>query len=67
MVKVLKTSAEGRKCQYQNCTQTLSIYNHEAYCHIHQNQISEEQRLKNPYFPHHHIYKSIDIDIVSGR
>jgi hypothetical protein len=36
MGKKLKTSADNRKCIFPKCTQTLSIYNHEAYCHIHQ-------------------------------
>ena len=67
MVKVLKTSAEGRKCLYPHCTHILSIYNHEAYCHIHRNLMSDEQRLKTPYFPHHHIYKSNDAATLAGR
>ena len=46
MSKSLKTSAEGRKCLYQNCTQTLSIYNHEAYCHQHREQMAEKQKPK---------------------
>jgi hypothetical protein len=35
MGKILKTSPSGRKCLFPNCTQTLSIYNHESYCHVH--------------------------------
>jgi hypothetical protein len=35
MQKMLKTSAEGRKCRFPHCTRILSIYNHEDYCHIH--------------------------------
>jgi hypothetical protein len=58
MVKVLKTSAEGRKCQYHNCTQTLSIYNHETYCHIHRDMISDEQIGKNIYPHHFHTLKN---------
>jgi hypothetical protein len=46
MTKSLRTSAEGRKCMYQNCTQTLSIYNHEAYCHQHREQMAEKQKPK---------------------
>lgn len=35
MGKMLKTSAENRKCLFPGCNHTLSIYNHEDYCHIH--------------------------------
>ncbi|MCJ7778549.1 MAG: hypothetical protein MUP16_09575 [Sedimentisphaerales bacterium] len=51
MGKTLKTSATGRKCTFPNCTHILSIYNHEAYCHIHRDKVSKEQKLKIPY--HH--------------
>jgi|GEM_PF-954572 len=43
MASVLKTSAEGRKCMFPGCTQTLSIYNHEAHCHLHRDQIAAKQ------------------------
>ncbi|MDO8301894.1 MAG: hypothetical protein Q7T18_01500 [Sedimentisphaerales bacterium] len=46
MTKSLKTSAEGRKCMFQNCTHTLSIYNHEAYCHLHRDQMAHQQKPK---------------------
>jgi hypothetical protein len=46
MTKSLKTSAEGRKCMFRDCTQTLSIYNHEAYCHLHREQMAEKQKPK---------------------
>jgi hypothetical protein len=46
MTKSLKTSAEGRKCMYKNCTHTLSIYNHDAYCHLHREQMAEKQKPK---------------------
>lgn len=46
MTKSLKTSAEGRKCIFANCTHTLSIYNHEAYCHLHRDQMAEKQKPK---------------------
>jgi hypothetical protein len=48
MRKPLKTSAEGRKCAFPYCGRTLSIYNHEAYCHTHQDQMSEEQKRRIP-------------------
>jgi len=41
---MLKTSAEGRKCMFPNCTRILSIYNHEAYCHRHLDQMIKEQK-----------------------
>ena len=40
MGKILKTSPAGRKCQFVNCNQILSIYNHEGYCHIHRDLMS---------------------------
>jgi hypothetical protein len=35
MGKMLKTSAINRRCIFPHCTNILSIYNHEDYCHIH--------------------------------
>jgi len=49
MAKALKTSAEGRKCAYPNCNRLLSIYNHDAYCHVHRDQASQKQMRKGPY------------------
>ena len=50
MTKVLKTSAEGRKCTFPNCNRLLSIYNHESYCHIHREQEAKAAKLQNiPY------------------
>ncbi|MFB0524817.1 MAG: hypothetical protein ACETVZ_04710 [Phycisphaerae bacterium] len=51
MKKPLKTSPEGRKCMFPNCKHILSIYNHEAYCHIHRDKMSQAQKPKIPY--HH--------------
>jgi len=39
MVKEMKTSPVGRKCQFMNCTRTLSIYNHNTFCHFHKGQV----------------------------
>jgi len=44
MGKMLKTSAEGRKCMFPHCNRILSIYNHEAYCHRHLDQMIKEQK-----------------------
>jgi hypothetical protein len=52
MGKMLKTSADNRKCTFPHCTHTLSIYNHEAYCHIHQVQVPKEQKPKVLTLPH---------------
>jgi hypothetical protein len=46
MRKPLKTSAEDRKCMFPNCERILSIYNHEAYCHVHRDKMTQEQKLK---------------------
>jgi len=51
MGKALKTSDKGRKCRFLGCNRALSIYNHKDYCHVHLNQISNEQRQE---VPHHH-------------
>jgi hypothetical protein len=48
MSKMLKTSADNRKCMYPNCRQTLSIYNHDNYCHVHRNEMPEEHREYKP-------------------
>jgi len=50
MAKKLKTSANGRKCKFPHCEHLLSIYNHEAYCHIHR-KLAQEQMRNIPY--HH--------------
>ncbi|HTZ11228.1 MAG TPA: hypothetical protein VMD04_02465 [Candidatus Margulisiibacteriota bacterium] len=34
-MKKVKTSPKGRRCKFPHCHHTLSIYNHEAYCHVH--------------------------------
>ena len=52
MAKTLKTSANGRKCAFGQCKRLLSIYNHDAYCRIHQDQVAQEQMSKVPY---HHV------------
>jgi hypothetical protein len=35
MGKKIPTEAEGRKCQYKDCTTRLSIYNYGKYCFAH--------------------------------
>ncbi len=52
MPKTLKTSPEGRKCTFPHCKRLLSIYNHEAYCHVHRDQMSRERILVK--MPYHH-------------
>ena len=48
--KMLKTSAEGRRCQFPHCQQRLSIYNHEAYCRVHLQQMSEKKEIKHRHY-----------------
>jgi len=48
MKKPLKTSVKGRKCMYPECKCILSIYNNEAYCHIHIGQVPKEEKPKIP-------------------
>jgi len=51
MKKKLKTSANDRKCAFLGCKSILSIYNHEAYCHLHRDQMSDKQMHTSAY--HH--------------
>ena len=51
MGKILKTSLEGRICKFLKCSRTLSVYNHQAYCHIHRDTVSQKTLTKIPY--HH--------------
>ncbi|MGB2862235.1 MAG: hypothetical protein WBC05_02825 [Sedimentisphaerales bacterium] len=51
MAKTLKTSANDRKCAFPHCKRLLSIYNHEAYCRVHRDQVAQERLPKTPY--HH--------------
>jgi hypothetical protein len=46
MSKLLKTSAEGRKCLFPQCKCTLSIYNHDGYCHVHREQSPQDPKAK---------------------
>ena len=46
MTKILKTSAEGRRCKFPNCQHLLSIYNHQAYCRVHLEQVPLEEKQK---------------------
>jgi hypothetical protein len=46
MAKMLKTSAMDRKCKFHNCTNILSIYNHEDYCHVHRNMMPQAQKTR---------------------
>jgi hypothetical protein len=52
MAKMLKTSAENRKCTFPNCEHTLSIYNHEPYCYIHRDQMPKDQKYKTMNHAH---------------
>ncbi|MBL7145835.1 MAG: hypothetical protein ISS76_16480 [Phycisphaerae bacterium] len=52
MAKKLKTSPVGRKCNFPKCRHLLSIYNHEAYCHVHRDQMAGKRTLTT--IPYHH-------------
>jgi hypothetical protein len=47
MSKMLKTSADNRKCIFPNCTHILSIYNHDTYCHTHKGESNPQQSIDN--------------------
>ncbi len=44
MTKAMKTSPENRKCTYPDCSRTLSIYNHDTYCHIHRDLVRQDPK-----------------------
>jgi hypothetical protein len=45
-MKKVKTSSKGRKCRFRHCKQILSVYNHEAYCHVHLACAERENRSR---------------------
>ncbi|MFH1458083.1 MAG: hypothetical protein ABIG31_02815 [Candidatus Omnitrophota bacterium] len=45
-MKKVRTSYKGRKCKFRGCKHILSIYNHEAYCHVHLGQMAQEHKPK---------------------
>ena len=47
----MKTSAEGRKCEFADCNRILSIYNHERYCHFHLYLMSQEEKIYRSLHP----------------
>jgi len=53
MTKELKTSAAGRRCDFPDCDRLLSIYNHQTYCRVHQEQASSKEKNK----PYRHVCK----------
>jgi hypothetical protein len=46
MTKMLKTSPVNRKCAFPNCQHTLSIYNHQEFCHIHLDKMPQDKKHK---------------------
>jgi len=48
MTKKLKTSAEGRRCEFPNCDRLLSIYNHQSLCRIHL-EVAQAAEKQKPY------------------
>jgi len=46
MKKPLKTSLDGRKCEFPGCKCILSIYNHEAFCHVHRDKVLQGAKPK---------------------
>ncbi|MEW6009018.1 MAG: hypothetical protein AB1629_05230 [Candidatus Omnitrophota bacterium] len=45
-MKKISTSHKGRICKFPHCKHILSIYNHEAYCHIHLNLVDKAYKQK---------------------
>lgn len=44
----IATSHRGRKCKTPGCRRALSIYNHEAHCHVHLQEISKLEVYRIP-------------------
>ncbi|MBU1261165.1 MAG: hypothetical protein KJ757_07255 [Planctomycetes bacterium] len=44
MTKMLKTSPVNRKCAFPGCEHTLSIYNHQEFCHIHLDKMPQDKK-----------------------
>jgi hypothetical protein len=51
MKKMPKPSEEFRKCMFADCNRTLSIYNHERYCHLHLYMMSAEEKILSSLHP----------------
>lgn len=51
MTKLLKTFAEGRRCQHPGCNRLLSIYNQGPYCRVHQEEQAEARYQKHYLHP----------------
>ncbi len=49
-MKKIKTSYKGRICRQSGCKNILSIYNHGRYCHLHQDKLVAEGKLKTSRF-----------------
>jgi hypothetical protein len=47
-IKKVRTSCKGRKCKFPHCKQTLNIYNHEIYCHLHLRQFGLISKKLSP-------------------
>lgn len=45
-MKKVRTSYKGRICKFLHCKHILSIYNHEAYCHVHLGQVDAKYKQK---------------------
>jgi len=45
-MRKVKTSLKGRKCRFHGCSHTLSIYNHEEYCHVHLGQVTQDKKSR---------------------
>ena len=46
-IKKIKMSLKGRICKFLHCKHRLSIYNHEAYCHVHLGLLAYDAKPKS--------------------
>ncbi|MFA5038668.1 MAG: hypothetical protein WC732_03200 [Candidatus Omnitrophota bacterium] len=45
-MKKVKIERRGRVCKSPGCHNTLSIYNHSPFCHIHQSKLMAQEKMK---------------------
>ncbi len=45
-MKKIKVARMGRKCKHPNCKITLSVYNHDCFCYMHQHKADIQAEAK---------------------
>ncbi len=45
-MKKIKVARMGRKCKHPHCKITLSVYNHDCFCYMHQQKADIQAEAK---------------------